>query len=130
MPETELKAAPRRRWIGRWILGVGCVHSLFGLIVFRDTWAILAAEGFVNTVNGQPEREFPFWFLATGILTLLLGALVDHLEARREPLPRFLGWGLFLFTAAVLAIMPISGGWLLVPAVLGALLAGRRTQFE
>lgn len=110
-----------KRWIGRWIFAVGLIHTLFGLVVFSSTWRLLAGEGWLNTVNGQPEREFPFWFLTAGVLTLLLGAVVDHVEASGESWPRFIGWGLVALTVPILAIMPISGGWLLAPAVIGAL---------
>ena len=42
-----------------------------------------------------------------------------------ERLPAFLGWGLLTFTLAVLVIMPISGGWLLVPPAFGLVARGR-----
>lgn len=116
------------RWIGRWILAVGLIHCTFGLVVFRATWRALVSEGLVNTVNGQPEREFPFWFLAFGLFAILFGALVDWLEARGVGLPAFVGWGLLAMTAIFLVVMPISGVWLLIPPVVGALRAGRRTS--
>ena len=56
-------------------------------LVVLDRWA---AEGLVNTVNGQPEREFPFWFLATGILTLK--------SPRWRPRHRIFAWSLFALT--------------------------------
>lgn len=112
-----------KRWIGRWVLGVGLIHCLFGLVVFRSTWQTLFAEGLLNTVNGQAEREFPFWFLACGFLMILFGALIDWIEARPLLLPSFVGWGLLVFNVVVLFIMPISGGWLLLPASVGAVLA-------
>ncbi|MDH3745165.1 MAG: DUF6463 family protein [Acidobacteriota bacterium] len=108
-----------KRWIGRWILGVGVVHTLFGLVVFRGTWQTLWAEGLFNTVNGQPEREFPVWFLSAGILTMLFGSLVDWVEGQGWPVPRSVAWGLLGMTVLILVIMPVSGGWLLLPAVMG-----------
>lgn len=110
-----------RRWIGRWIVGVGLIHILFGIVVFRSTWSTLLGEGLINTVNGQPEREFAVWFTVTGILTLLVGALIDWMEARGTPLPVFVGWSLLILTAAILVLMPISGGWLLLPGAIGAI---------
>ncbi len=106
-------------------MGVGLIHSAFGVVVFRSTWQLLAGEGLLNTVDGQPEREFPFWFLAFGLLAILFGALVDWTEGQHLPLPRFVGWGLLVIVIAVLVIMPISGGWLLIPAVVGALMRKR-----
>ena len=110
-----------RRWIGRWLLGVGLIHILFGIVVFRSVWNTLLAEGLINTVNGQPEREFPVWFMVTGFLTLFGGALIDRMEARGDALPPFVGWSLLILTAAILVLMPISGGWLLLPGAIGAI---------
>lgn len=115
----------RRRWIGRWIVGVGVVHTAFGLIFQRGTLAVLWGEGLVNTVNGQPEREFAFWFIFFGLLAILFGLLVDWCEKRQLGLPRFLGWALLVLTSVCVVIMPISGGWLLLPPAVGAMRESR-----
>jgi hypothetical protein len=114
-----------KRWIGRWIIGVGVIHCGFGAVVFSSTWRTLLSEGLFNTVNGQAEREFPFWFFAFGLLAILLGAAIDHLEQLGLPLPAFLAWGLLALNVIFLVVMPISGGWLLVPAVIGGLRSAR-----
>lgn len=114
-----------RRWIGRWLLGVGIVHTLFGIVFMGDALAVLWREGLFNTVNGQPEREFPFWFIFTGLLMMLFGATVDHLEARGHRLPGFLGWGLVVLILICAVVMPISGVWLIVPPTIGAVLRAR-----
>ena len=116
-----------KRWIGRWLIGVGMIHTLFGLVVFHSTWRLLLSEGLVNTVNGQPEREFPVWFVVAGLLMILFGALIDHLEARGLPLPAFVGWGLVALFVPLLVVMPISGVWLLLPPIVGAL-RGRKSD--
>ena len=59
--------------------------------------------------------------MVTGFLTLLAGALIDRMEARGIPLPAFVGWFLLILTAAILIVMPISGGWLLLPGAIGAI---------
>ena len=110
-----------RVWIGKFIVTVGIIHAVFGLVVFRGTLNILLAEGLINTVNGQPDRELAFWFIAFGILAILLGALTDWCERRRVGLPQFLGWSLLGFTALLLLIMPISGAWLLLVPSMGAI---------
>ncbi len=112
-----------RRWIGRWMIGIGVIHSLFGFVFLRGTLAVIWSEGLVNTVNGQPEREFAFWFIYFGLLALVLGGLIDWCEARRAGLPRFLGWALLGMAVLCAVIMPISGIWLLFPPALGAVLA-------
>ena len=111
-------------WIGKALFVIGVVHSLFGLVVLRSTLAVLWNEGLINTVNGQPDREFAFWFIAFGILTMILGAFVDSCEKRRIPFPRFFGWTLLAFTAVMVTIMPISGAWLVLIPAIGAILRG------
>lgn len=107
-----------RVWIGKYIAGVGIVHSVLGLVAFRTTFTNLIGDGLVNTVNGQPEREFAFWFVVTGFVLVLLGAVIDRYERGGHSLPGFLGWALGTLALAGVLIMPISGWWLFfIPAL-------------
>lgn len=107
-----------KRWIGRSLVAIGLLHTIFGVVVFAPTWATLAREGVFNTVNQQPMREAAYWFLFFGLLLLLLGALVDWCEAQGSTLPAFIGWGLLVMTLVGVAVMPVSGLWLVfIPAV-------------
>ena len=72
-------------WIGRWLLAVGLIHLSFGLVFMHDTLGLLWSEGLWNTVNGQPVREAVFWFFCTGIVLLIVGALVHQAEAEQPP---------------------------------------------
>lgn len=112
-------------WIGKSIMIIGAIHTAFGLAVFRSTLAEIFREGFVNTVNGQPLREFAFWFLVFGFLAIIFGALVDWCERQDVKLPKFLGWSLLALTLIIVTIMPISGGWLLLIPAIGAILRSR-----
>ena len=114
-----------KRWIGRWLMAVGVVHTLFGLIFMRDALAVLWAEGLFNTVNGQPEREFPFWFIFAGLLMIVLGAMIDRNEALAVELPAWLGWSLLGLVVICLVVMPVSGGGLIGPPTIGAILRAR-----
>ena len=115
----------RKRWIGRWLIAVGIVHTTFGFVFMGDALAVLWNEGLFNSVNGQPEREFPFWFIFAGLILILLGAMVDRSEALGPGLPKWLGWGLLGLVVICLVVMPISGVWLIVPPTIGAFLAAR-----
>ena len=117
--DTLVPDTRRNGWIGRAILGIGVIHTMFGLWFMRRTLAELLAEGLFNTVHGQPTREATFWFLFTGFALLVLGALVHWLETRGIAMPAFLGWSLLVLTAAGIFVMPASGFWLLLAPVAG-----------
>ncbi len=108
-----------RRWIGKWIAAVGGIHSLLGLIGFAAIWKTLATEGFFNTVNGQADREFATWFVVSGVMMIFFGVLLDRAEKASLSLPVGLRWGFLALVLGLLLIMPISGGWLLLPPALG-----------
>lgn len=114
------------RWVGLWIVGVGVVHTIFGLVFQRRVLRELVDDGLFNTVNGQPEREFAFWFMFFGFLAIVLGFLIDWIERQGLRLPRYLGWSLLGLTGVLVFIMPISGGWLLAPPAIGAIVNTRR----
>ena len=114
-----------KNWIGISIIAIGIIHSLVGILFLNTTLAKLWQEGLFNTVNGQPIREACFWFLFGGVTMILIGALVRWIERQGYPLPRFLGWGLLAIAAAVVFIMPASGGWLMFVPAIGALLKNR-----
>ena len=108
-------------WIGKWLFAVGVIHSSFGLVFGLKTLAVLWSERVFNTVNGQPAREAIFWFLYTGFLLLVVGALIDQVERRGLPIPRLVTLSFVVMTAIGVVVMPISGIWLLIPPVAGML---------
>jgi len=115
-----------RAWIGKSIVAIGIVHSIFGLGMGHAILADMVREGLFNTVVAQFDRNAAFWFLYTGFALLLLGALVDWCEKTKGTTPRFLGWGLLALTVPGLVIMPQSGFWLLLIPSIGLL--ARRSQ--
>jgi len=116
-----------RRWIGRWLMGVGALHSLLGLVVFSAPLRDLLEAGVVNALGSRdPVRNLAFWFLFGGVMTALVGYLVDWVE--RAPggvLPRPLGWSLLLIAVLGVTLAPASGFWLVLPAAVGILLRSR-----
>lgn len=106
------------RWIGRSIALIALIHLLFGLIVFRADVAAIFARGVFNTVGSDPQLGAVVWFLLFTPPLLLLGFLLDHLEANRQPIPSAIGYGLLAMTAIGVLLMPDSGFWLVIaPAV-------------
>lgn len=114
-----------RAWIGKFLIAVGIIHVIFGVVVFHGTLRVIAAEGLFKTVNGQPDRELAFWFIAFGAVVILLGGLADWCESQGAGLPRRFGWSLLALTILVVVIMPISGGWLLLAPSIGAITRAR-----
>lgn len=112
-----------RIWIGKYIAGVGILHCVFGLVVFRGVFAGLIRDGVINTVNvidtvhRRPDRGYAFWFVDIGLFWILLGAVLDHYERAGHGLPRFLGQALGALAIIGVVVMPISGWWLFfIPA--------------
>lgn len=108
-------------WIGKAIALIGIIHTVFVFFVFRKVIGEIIAEGFFNTVQEQENRNYAFWFIFFGFVAVILGLLVNYLERLNIALPRFLGWSLLALTLLLVAIMPISGGWLLFIPACGAI---------
>jgi hypothetical protein len=114
-----------KRWLGRWLLGVGIIHTGFGLIVFWREVGSLWRSGLWDALAGYQERELGFWFIVSGWLMILAGGLLDTLEAHGAALPFWFGWALLALVVVGVVLMPVSGFWLLLPPTLGVL---RRTS--
>jgi hypothetical protein len=110
------------RWVGRWIILVGVIHCVFGAVVFFEPLSGIARDGIWNAVDGYPGRPLAFWFEFVGMLTILFGATVDQIEKEQQPFPAFLGYGFSFLTLLGILAMPMGGGWLMVPGVVGLLL--------
>ena len=114
-------------WIGKSIVFIAIIHSVFGFVAFRSTLVEVFGDGIINTVNGQPEREFVFWFLFFGFMAIIAGALIDWCERNFGNLPGFLGWSLLALTVVCVTIMPVSGAWTLFVPAIGAIFRNRRS---
>ncbi len=108
-----------KSWIAYFIIGIGFVHCLVGALlighIFQDLWS----EGLFNTVNGQLEREAFFWFMAFGLLLMLLGVVLYWLAQAKFRLPATFAWLLLSFLLVLVIIMPVSGAWLLLVPIGG-----------
>ena len=117
-----------QRWIGRWLAGVGALHSLLGLIVFAAPLRELIDAGWLNALGSRdPMRNLAFWFVFGGVFTCLVGYLIDCIE--RLPgavIPRPVGWTLLVTATVGVTLAPASGFWLVFPAAIGALAQPRR----
>jgi hypothetical protein len=115
-----------KRWVGRWLLGVGAIHTGYGLWAFAAPLRAIGADGFWNAVDADPGRRLAFWFLFTGFVFLLTGALVDHTEAQEAGrLPWFVGYALLLLGVGGAVLIPVSAIWLLIPPAAAVLWRAR-----
>ena len=118
----------KQRWIGRWLVVVGALHTLLGLIVFAAPLRELIGAGWLNVLGSRdPMRSLAFWFLFGGVFICLVGYLIDWIE--RLPgavLPRPVGWTLLITATVGVMLAPVSGFWLAFPAAIGAFVHRRR----
>ena len=109
-----------RPWIGKSLLIIGIIHSVFGFITFRNIIAELVREMLFNSIKyNQIDRHAAFWFLFTGFAWLIIGGLIDWAERKHLDLPSFLKWGFLSITFFGCLIMPKSGFWLLFIPTIG-----------
>ena len=108
-----------KRWVGRWIVLVGAIHCAFGAVVFIEPLSGILRDGLWNAVSGYQGRPLAFWFELAGILMVLLGIAVDQIEKNQQTISGFLSFGFAILTVLAIVAMPMSGGWLLAPGVVG-----------
>lgn len=106
----------RKIWIGRWLVGVAVLHTLFGLAIGTRALSDIARRGVFNSVGEDPMVGVIVWFLLAGAITALLGMAVTMLErAAHFQGARGLGIGTALLALAGVILMPVSGFWLAFP---------------
>jgi uncharacterized membrane protein len=106
-------------------MALGVLHVALGFVKFEEPWRAMAAVGFYNIIDGDPQRRAAVWFTLFGVLVLVLGLAVRALErlgATREL--RTVGIALLVLTFAGVLLMPTSGFWALYPAVLALVIGG------
>lgn len=112
--------AKKRPWMGRWLLAVAALHTLFGLLVFAGPLQKMLSRGLFNAVGADPLLAAATWFLLFGAPLALLGqalTLLEHQSHLDPALLRPLGWGLLALWALGVLLMPASGFWLVLPVV-------------
>ncbi|WP_125911839.1 DUF6463 family protein [Kiloniella majae] len=110
-----------KRWVGRWIMGVAITHIAFTFILFRTQIAFIFMNGFFDMGITNYEISNTVWFFFFGMPLFLVGLLIDR-DEKRNTLPPFqevLLCTLVCMTALGIMLIPLSGFWLMVPAIFG-----------
>lgn len=117
-----------KRWIGRWIVAVSVLHTLFGLIAFAPVLRTMLNAGLWNSVGEDAMRGGVAWFLLSGGFMLVGGLAVDACERSNGDCPlRAIGWSLLIVTLITIVLMPVSGAWLLLPPAIAMIRRGNRS---
>lgn len=95
------------------------LHFIGGFVFFPEPLAEIAQAGWWNAVSPDPfnlnyEREAAFWFMMISPLLFLIGMLCCWIQEQQIKIPAFVGWSLLVVTIIGIAIMPVSGFWLLL----------------
>ena len=113
----------RRCWIGRWIVAVSVLHTLFGLFAFTAVLRSMTSAGLWDSVGSDAMRGAVAWFLLSGGFMLVAGLAIDAVERTgAEVSLRVTGWSLLTVTAMCIVMMPVSGAWLLLPPAIAMIL--------
>jgi len=129
------------RALGPLLIATGIGHFLVGIALFHEPLAAMLHDGLLNTISGKIEtrteawlpivhphydREAAFWFLILSPVLVLLARISRHAAAHRDgPLITTIGRYLMGLGLVGVAVMPVSGFWVLLALGLLALRTAR-----
>ncbi len=110
-----------QRWVGRWIMTVAIIHVALTFVLFPSQIAFIFMNGFFDTGITNYEISNTVWFFFFGVPLFLVGHLVDRDEKSKTmpPFQEVLLFSLVGMTALGIMLIPMSGFWLMIPAVFG-----------
>jgi hypothetical protein len=122
---------------GRLLVATGVLHNAVGVAagsgalpqaglpprnLFKDIWR----DGAIAAIEPDPARMALFWFLMFGCVLMAWGAQIHSAERARAPLPTWSGFSLLGLGLIGVALVPVSGFWLVLPQALWMLLKSHR----
>ena len=108
-------------WIGRWLIVVAFIHTIFGLLVFHSPLRQIAHTGWWGGIERDPMLSAVTWFMLFGLPLLVAGIALHAVERAHVAMPVSIAWWLLAGAAVGVALMPLSGFYLLVPPALALL---------
>lgn len=110
-----------KQWIGRWVMFVALGHTVVGITFFGSVYRELLAHGLYNSITSE-KAGLAVWFALFGVVLFVIGMLLSALESTNARIPKSVGVALLLLTVLGVVLMPVSGFWLMIPAILAILL--------
>lgn len=111
-----------KKCVGRWLIGVSAIHTVFAIAVFGSVLASIVERGVFNTVGADPMTGAVVWFALFGAMLFVCGLAIAALEeASSGQIPRSIGWSLLVMAVVGVVLMPASGFWLVFPPAVAVL---------
>ena len=118
-----------KNWVGRWLIAVSVIHTIFAVAVFGEVLASIIKRGVFNTVGGDLMTAAAVWFVLFGAMLFIGGLAISALEkASPARLPKSIGWSLLVLGIVGVTLMPASGFWLVFPPAIAVLVAKERER--
>lgn len=106
-------------WIGKWIVTVSIVHTIFAVVVFPEVIWQIFLDGVFDSIGVDPLRGAVAWFLLFGFVLFGLGLAINTIEEMSNgDVPASIGFSLLFVILLGIVLMPISGFWLVLPPAL------------
>jgi hypothetical protein len=106
-------------WIGKWIVAVSIIHTIFAFVVFPEVISQIFLDGVFDSIGVDPLRGAVVWFLLFGFVLFALGLATNIIEEMSNGnIPVSIGFSLLFIILLGVILMPISGFWLALPPAL------------
>lgn len=110
----------RKIWIGRSLMLVAILHTIATFVFFSPVLIDIVQRGVWNTVGRDPMVATATWFFLFGPALALLGMAIHELEQQAQfTMAKPLAIGTLIMTTVGIVLMPDSGFWLAIPAIIG-----------
>ena len=98
-------------------------HTAVGVIFFGSIYREMLLNGLYNSVTSA-KTGLAVWFVLFGFLLLIIGMLISAIEKNGLlKVPASIGYALLFVSLLGILLMPVSGFWLMFPAVFAILLS-------
>lgn len=115
-------------WIGYWLMLVAVLHTVAMFMFFPAPLTDIFKRGVFDSIGTEPLLGAVAWFGLFGGLLFIVGMAVNSLERSTQGVPMSMAWAILALTVLGIVLMPASGFWLALPAVVGILFQQRQLK--